>query len=249
MPYIRYFRETFYSETDVADTIPYFNSWSTSENLETKGFGINFKLGVIVRPIDWVRIGIAFHTPTWYWTMRDTWNVTMTSDLDWFAGDTIMPVRTYDYKLNTPFRGIGSLAFVVKKIGFFSFEYEYVNYSQATLNSRNYGFATENTNIKNYYQSTNNFRAGTEWRISKISLRAGYAYYGSPYQDNLNDGSRQSISGGIGYTAEQFALDFAYVHSTKNEDYYFYSTENIQPNAVSNAFVDQNFVLTFRYFY
>ncbi len=249
MPYIRYFRETFYSETDVADTIPYFENWTTSENLETTGFGINFKLGAIVRPVDWMRIGVAFHTPTWYYTMRDTWNVTMSSDLEWFSGDTIMPVRTYKYKLTTPFRGIGSLAFVIKKIGFISLEYEYVNFGQAKLNARDYGFSDENSNIRSYYQSTHNFRAGTEWRVAKISLRAGYALYGSPYKDDLNDGMRQSFSGGIGFRVDNLSVDFAYVYSTKNEDYYLYSTENIQSNVVNNTFVDQNFVFTLRYFY
>jgi hypothetical protein len=249
MPYIRYFRETFYSETDVADTIPYFENWTTSENLETFGFGINFKLGAIVRPADWMRIGLTFHTPTWYFSMRDTWNVNMSSDLEWFSGDTIMPFRTYKYKLTTPFRAIGSLGFVVKKIGFVSFEYEYVNYGQAKLNSNGYGFSDENSNIRNYYQSTHNFRAGTEWRFSKISLRAGYALYGSPYKNNLNDGMRQSFSGGVGYRTGNFALDFAYVYSTKKEDYYLYSTPDIQSNAVNNTFVDQNFVFTFRYIY
>ena len=249
MPYIRYFRESFYSETDVADTIPYFESWTTTENLETKGFGINFKLGAIARPVDWIRIGLAFHTPTWYFSMRDTWNVTMSSDLEWFSGDAVMPVRTYKYKLTTPLRAIGSLGFVIKKIGFVSLEYEYVNYGWAKLNARDYGFGNENANIKSYYKSANNFRAGTEWRISKISLRAGYALYGSPYKDGLNDGMRQSFSGGIGFKTGGFAIDFAYVYSIKNEDYYFYSYGDIQSNAVKNTFVEQNFVFTLRYTY
>jgi len=251
MPYIRYFRESFYSETDVADTIPYFESWTVSENLETTGFGINVKVGAIVRPVDWMRIGVAFHTPTWYYTMRDTWNVRMSSDLEWFSGDTIMPFRTYKYKLNTPFRAIGSLGFVIKKLGFISFEYEYTDFGQAKLKANDYGFSLENGNIKTYYQSTHNFRAGTEWRFAMISLRAGYAMYGSPYQNDLNDGMRQSFSGGIGYKKGNFAIDFAYVYTTKNEDYYFYTSENpnLQPNAVKNTFTDQNFILTFRYVY
>ncbi len=251
LPYIRFFRETFYSETDVADTIPFFESWSATENLETSGFGVNVKVGAIVRPVDWLRIGAAFHSPTWYFSMRDTWSIYLSSELEWFSGDTLMPVRTYKYKLTSPMRLIGSLGFVIKKMGFVSFEYEYVNYGQAKLNAKDYGFATENTNIGNYYTSTHNLRAGIEWRVSRFSLRGGYALYGSPYKNGLNDGARQSISGGLGYKADNFALDFAYVYSTKNEDYYFYTSNNsdYQPNPVQNTFTDQNFVLTFRYFY
>jgi len=194
---------------------------------------------------------LALHTPTWYFSMRDTWYVTMTSDLEWYSEDTIMPIRTYKYKLTTPFRAIGSLGFVIKKIGFVSFEYEYANYGQAKLNSNGYGFSNENADIRNYYQSTHNFRAGTEWRIAMISLRAGYALYGSPYKDDLNSGMRQSFSGGFGFKKGNIAIDFAYVYSTKEEDYYLYTSENpnLQPNAVKNTFTDQNFVLTLRYSY
>jgi hypothetical protein len=102
-----------------------------------------------------------------------------------------------------------------------------------------------------------NIRVGTEWRLSRISLRAGYAIYGSPYNNNLNDGKRESYSGGIGYRGKNFEVDFAYVRSIMKEDYYLYSYSNtnldppviIQSNAVKNTFTDQNFVLTVRYFF
>lgn len=35
-------------------------------SLHTFGTGYNFKLGVIIKPINEVRLGVAFHTPTYY---------------------------------------------------------------------------------------------------------------------------------------------------------------------------------------
>ncbi len=248
LQYTRYYRTSVYTESDIADTIPYFNMWSYTEYLKTNGWGINLKLGAIIRPIDLIRIGIAFHTPTYYFSMKDTWSTDTYADLgDDFQQLQPSPTGEYKYHLTTPMRIIGSLAFVIKKIGFISGEYEYVNYSQSKLKAKDYDFPYENSNIKGSFKSAVNFRVGTEWRISRVYLRAGYASYGSPYQNNLNDGARQYITGGIGYRADKFELDFAYTRATSNLDYYFYSTDNIQSNAVTNDFLTQQFALTFKY--
>ncbi len=263
LPYIRYFRESVYTESDPNNDYPDFNRWSVEENLKTRGWGINTKIGILIRPIDWIRIGLAVHTPTYYWNMKDFWTTTTYSDVravstgEWFEGSAVSPDGEFKYKLTTPARAIGSLSFLIKKIGFITGEYEFVNYSTAKFRARDYGFNDENEKIKNSYTSTHNLRFGTEWRLAKISLRAGYAIYSSPYADNLNDGARQNITAGIGYQADKFKLDFAYVRSVSKEDYYMYSYQNlnydppivVQPNAVENTITNQHFVLSFRYFF
>ncbi len=259
LPYLRYSRQSTYSEYDVADTIPYFDNWSATENLTTTGWGINLKLGVIVKPIEWLRIGAAFHTPTYYWSMSDNWFTTTTSYLETYVSDTSQDLEwvhrsftsvtgNYDYNLSTPLRAIGSMSVLIGRHGFISGEYEYANYSTSKLSSRYDSFSAENKDIKSSYQATNNFRAGTEWRFSNFSFRGGYALYGSPYANNINDGKRQMYSGGLGYRTQNYAIDFAYVYSVKNEDYYMYTTKDIQPNAVNNQYRTSSFVLTFRFF-
>lgn len=260
LPYLSFNSETIYYETDVADTIPTFNEWSVTENLRTTGWGVNAKLGVIIRPLDFIRIGLAYHTPTYYYNMRDRWNTFTQSSVmslstgEWVEGQSLSPDGEYKYKLTTPMRFIGSLAFTVSDYGFISAEYEYVNYTQAKFKAKDYGFDVENEGIDNYFKSTGIFRVGTEWRLASLLLRAGYNMYWSPYATDpqtgepYNDGVRKSISGGIGYRTGAFSLDFAYVHSVTNENYYLYSTELVQTNPVANKIIDQNFVLTFRYF-
>ncbi len=61
LPYLSYNRVSEYAEYDIADTIESFDRWSVTENLRTTGWGVNFKAGILVRPIDWIRIGAAFH--------------------------------------------------------------------------------------------------------------------------------------------------------------------------------------------
>lgn len=259
LPYIRYFRESTYSEFDVADTIPYFDNWTTTENLTTTGWGINLKLGAIVKPLEWLRIGASFHTPTYYWSMSDNWITNTTSFLQLYENDSTddlvwthsaynSPDGNFDYHLSTPLRAIGSAAFVIGTHGFISGEYEYANYSTAKFSARDYSYSEVNQDIKSVFKSTHNFRAGTEWRFSEFSFRGGYALYGSPYANNINDGKRQMYSGGIGYKTRSYAIDFAYVYSRMDEDYYMYTTENITTNPVKNKFITQSFVLSLKYF-
>ena len=249
LPYLRYYRESTYAEFDHMDTIPYFNSWSVTENLTTTGWGINLKLGAIVKPTEWLRIGGAFHTPTYYWSMSDRWFTNTTADLEWTNPDSYTSiVGNFDYNLSTPLRAIGSVSFLIGRYGFVSGEYEYANYSKAKFSARGYGYPDVNQDIKSVYQATHNFRAGTEWRFSNFSFRGGYALYGSPYANNANDGKRQMYSGGIGYKTGYFAVDFAYVYSVMNEDYYMYTTENISTNPVDNKFRTDSFLLTARFF-
>lgn len=46
------------------DQIP--AKWTLQNSYSAWGTGFNYKLGVIVKPIQELRIGFAFHTPTWY---------------------------------------------------------------------------------------------------------------------------------------------------------------------------------------
>lgn len=247
LPYLRYYRESSYAEFDNADTIPYFNNWSVTENLTTTGWGINLKLGAIVKPVEWLRIGGAFHTPTYYWSMSDRWFYNTTADLGWTPADSYKSiVGNFDYRLSTPLRAIGSVSFIIGRYGLVSGEYEYANYSTAKFSARSDSYANVNSDIKAVFKSTHNFRAGTEWRFSNFSLRGGYALYGSPYANNANDGKRQMYSGGIGYRTRDYTVDFAYVYSIMNEDYYMYTTENISANPVQNKFTTQSFVLSLK---
>ncbi|MCK5080113.1 MAG: hypothetical protein KAR09_09215, partial [Bacteroidales bacterium] len=131
IPWIRYFERSTYSETDIADTIYDFNSFNIYDRLETRGTGFNMKFGFILRPADFIRIGGAVHTPSWY-NMRDYWDRNMESYFD--NGDyysQASPYGSYRYKLTTPLRLQGSLAFIIGTHGLISGEYEYVDYSSA----------------------------------------------------------------------------------------------------------------------
>jgi hypothetical protein len=238
IPRIRYTEESTYQEK--ADSVGSngFKSYQLNQNLSTTGSGLNMKFGMIYKPIDWVRIGAAVHSPTYY-NMHDSWNSSMTSSFtginSFKSGTADSPQGTFDYSLTTPMRAIGSLGFVIKKIGLINADYEYVDYSAARMSSSKYNFLNENTAIRDKYTQANNFRLGTEWRLHPMSVRAGVAYYGTPFKKGTgNDGARISYTAGFGFREENFFIDFAYVFTMTTENYYFYDATITSPS-VNNS--------------
>lgn len=213
------------------------------------------KFGMIVRATNWFRIGGAIHSPTWYNNMNDDWYTELTAEYDnndyYFERS---PYGTYNYKLETPWRAIGSVSFVLGGFALISADYEYVDYSQSKLRGREYNFYDENAVIQNKYTATQNIRLGTEFRFGHFSLRGGYAIYGSPFDvdingEKINDGRKTYYTGGLGFRDKDFFIDLAYIMSVSNEDYYLYGSENISVNPVNNEPITNNFLLTigFRY--
>jgi hypothetical protein len=243
IPFIRYTENSSYSEVDNGDSIPYFESMVYNYHLDTRGTGFVIKGGVIYRPTDWLRIGVAVHTPTWYPNMHDYWYTSTTAYYENKSWDNtkLSPNGEYYYYMRTPFRAIGSIAFVIGKYGLISGEYEYVNYSQGKLNSSGYAYSTVNDEIKNSFQSWGNIRGGMEWRIWDFRLRAGAAYYSNPYTTSGLDGSRLSISGGFGYRTKHFFTDVTYQWGQSKEQYYLYNYEGMKPS--TNTYTS-NTVLT-----
>ncbi|MFT4545823.1 MAG: hypothetical protein ACI9EQ_002303 [Bacteroidia bacterium] len=213
IPRINYELERVYTESDTQDTIADFSSFTKTDYLKTSGSGFNFKFGLLYRPVKWLRLGGAVHTPTFF-EIDEAFSSVVTSNID-DSQYTLSTVEgNFDYSLQTPFRAIASLGFVIGKVGLFSAEYEYVNYSLAKFSSRNYSFNSENTNVKNRLHWAGNIRVGTEWRIKKLSVRGGFGINGDPFTGGYNfDNTRYSL--GLGYRFKKFFTDLTYnLHRT-----------------------------------
>jgi len=239
----RYEEESTYEEVDEQDTIQYFKSFSYTQNLSSRGKGVNFKLGAIVKPNDWLRIGLAVHTPTVI-SMTDVYSNTIKSDLeDGYNYDTTSAEGHFNYTVTTPFRAIGSVGFVINKIALINAEYEYIDYTYAQLHSSPNVFADVNTAIRSKYTSTGNIRIGGEIRLDPFAVRAGYALYGSPFRNGDNvSASRSSYTAGLGFRDEHFFVDFAYVYTMYKETGYLY--DPALSNPVKNDFRNSSFMLT-----
>lgn len=243
----RYNEETTFEEIDEKDTIANFKKFTYGQNLATSGNGVNLKLGAIIRPNDWFRVGVAIHTPTTI-SLNDKYSSSMTSDLDnGIIYDSIdSPDGEFNYRITTPFKAIGSVGFIIKKIGILNVDYEYLDYSTAQLhpiqNEPNV-FSDVNTLIRSKYTETGNLRIGGEVRLDPIAFRLGYALYGSPFKNNENkNANRSSYTAGIGYRQDHFFIDFAYVLTKYNEFNYLYDSPNA--TIVENSYKNSSFMFS-----
>jgi len=219
-------------------------SFTYTENLRTNGTGVNFKLGIIIRPVDFIRIGGAIHTPTAYsvteqysTSMDSYWNNPQSEEDNAYvhaypSAQTSSDVYRGTYNVTTPLRLIADAGFVIGNYGLISAEYEYIDYSSMKMSSPYYNYFDENEDIKNQFVATHNFRGGAEFRLGQVSLRGGYALYGNPYNLNLGrtDAVKTQISGGVGIVTGNIYLDFAYVHSYQNNSYFLYNGYPEEPN-------------------
>ena len=249
---VRYKETSTYSET--SDSTQGFNSFNLNNSLSTSGRGDNLKMGVIVKALDWLNIGAAIHTPTEI-KLTDRYSSSITSNVDTsfilhsVTGTPLnftqsSPKGSFNYTATTPWRAIGSVGFVIKKLALINVEYEYVDYTYAQLNSTPNVFTDVNTTIHNKYTATGNLRVGGEIRLDPFAFRLGYAYYGSPYKggENIN-AARMSYSTGVGFRHNKFFMDLAYVYTMYTEYNYFYDSSNL--TSVKNDYVASNFMITF----
>jgi len=222
---VRYEEVKTLQESDDNDLIADFNSFSFKEYLETRGSGINFKVGVLFAPLPWVRLGGSVHTPTFF-DLTDNYYTNISSSfqdpnkshkIDSYYG-------TFNYEINSPFRANGSIGFIIAKQALINIDYEYVDYSLSRLRSTDYGFFDENDNIRNEYKPCHNIKLGLEYRFGPLAFRAGGAYYDSPYSLNhINSGSNAMVySGGLGLRSDYMYFDVSYSYISANSTYFMY---------------------------
>jgi long-subunit fatty acid transport protein len=216
-----------------------FHSLNYREFFKTEGYGINLKLGAIVRLNANVRVGGYFHSPTIYY-LTDTYGYSMEARFDY---NTTQPIQSnypegegrYEYRIVTPMRYGISGSYIDPKIGAFSIDIENLNYNQANLSGETPDvFSGVNAVIKSKYRNATNIRTGFEYNLNPFLLRAGYAYYGSPFGGFFSGPfDRHTLSFGAGYRSkDNFFYDFAWIRTFTKEDYYMFSTNPVKSNLV-----------------
>jgi hypothetical protein len=199
-----------------------FQSFLHKSEVNTRGTGFNLKMGFIWRPAGGLRWGAYFHTPTWMYltdeysqSMHALFSNTLTADKT--------PLGAFDYRINTPMKWGTGLAYTFGNFGMISVEYEGQDFSMIRMlgheNGRYRRMTGENDYIKNNFKLVTNIRAGAEVRLNQFSIRAGYAYYGSPVK-NDNSFARNVFSAGLGYRIGDFYIDGTYAFSPNNEEHF-----------------------------
>ncbi|MGY8910242.1 MAG: OmpP1/FadL family transporter, partial [Flavobacteriales bacterium] len=224
----------------------------------TTGTGFSANLGFIYRANQSFRFGLSYQTPTWFSEIIEDSNIV---DNEGFFGDTeiivsndnliydntadgFFPSQQLFYRLRTPSKLTASTAFIFGKNGLLSLDYTNKNYKGITLSEDD--FSAENQAFQNDFRNTHNLNIGTEWRLDKFSVRGGYSYEQTPFENNnFNPGSALQLddvtgySFGAGYNFGNFKVDFAYSNSNRTGAYNFYSGFNVD---ATNITLDNRFL-------
>jgi hypothetical protein len=240
VPFLYYNRESEFLEADATENgNNQFNYAIFKNSLTTQGTGFNAKLGMIYKPAEFWRLGLAFHTPTVY-SLTDTYESELEADVE-SADNSVWTDYSRDYNygepnqakytLITPYRAIGSISYVLREIedvtkqrGFLTADVEYINYKVNSFHPDDEYAITENDAdylkdlnkaVDRAYKGAFNFRVGGELKFTVLMLRLGAAYYGNPYKDIRGEkGHKLNLSGGLGYRHRGKFIDLTYVHQT-----------------------------------
>ena len=232
-------RRTYFHESDATgDEDNDFNFLTYDETFTLKGYGLNLRGGLIYRPKEYIRLGLAVHSPTWM-PLKETTSSGFAADLENLFGaghgyDSVgMATITgasdkveNEYTLNSPTKIMISGSYVFREVedirrqkGFITLDIEYTNYKwmsygpyDGEVNSNTKApYKPYNEAIDAVYKGTFNFRLGGELKFNTIMARAGFAYYTSPYKEEELKARKMFASGGLGYRNKGIFIDLTYV--------------------------------------
>ena len=141
---------------------------------------------------------------------------------------------------------------VRKQRGFITGDIEYVNYHGMSYHASNDQaiesdiayYHSLNAVIRDQYKANFNFRLGGELKFNTVLFRAGFAYYGNPYQDPALKASKTLWSGGIGYRNKGYFFDLGYVYANEKDVQFPYRLQDKDNTFASIQTIRNNFVIT-----
>lgn len=247
--FVDYSRYSWYAESDA-----YGNIYELENNKYLKGTGLDLKLGAIFRPFKYspFKIGLSFHTPTWY-TLRNYTTATITSwdgyrfsteDSERFNG-----VLVVNESVKTPWRLNASMSYTFGTYLALNAEYEFADYSQSRFMADEKLHEAQNEEIKCNLNAQHIARFGTELNIDGYAFRLGYNYLSAPFAkgaykelynaaitetstEYMNSFDKNVITAGLGYKGSLFYCDVAYKCEMQSAEFFpFYDYEWENPGA------------------
>ncbi|SDL45373.1 Outer membrane protein transport protein (OMPP1/FadL/TodX) [Salinimicrobium catena] len=189
------------------------NSIYFEDRLSTLGSGFSLQIGALTKLGENVRAGFSYESPTWYEISEETTQYLETNSNE-FGRAVVDPnvINVYpDYKLQTPANYTGSLAYLFGGRALLSFDYSYKDYSSMKFKPKSDpDFALQNELLETELKGASTYRLGGEYRLEGWSLRGGYRFEESPFEDETTIDDLQGYSLGLGYNFGNIKLDVAY---------------------------------------
>jgi hypothetical protein len=236
-------------ETEYKEDFENGGYFDLNNTLETSGVGVNLKVGTIIRAFDFMRVGVAVHTPTFF-SLKDIYGSNTDASTNEFNGAFRIPGGEADYNVQTPFKLVGGLGFIIGQKAIISVDYEMNDYSKIVkrVNGREDYLVTGD--IKDMLKIAHTGRIGAELRVTDIfSLRAGYSITTPYVKESVEKDNKVIYTAGttpnyvlpktnsyytigFGFRKNIFFLDVAYVLNQRSENLYMhYMSEPVKLNS------------------
>ncbi|GAC1456272.1 MAG: outer membrane protein transport protein [Chitinophagaceae bacterium] len=274
IPIYNYQRFTSFTESDPSgNKNNNFDNFKYNDTLSTKGFGVNARLGVIYKPVEFVRFGLSVQSPTYY-SLTDREKSFLSTNSENYVSNQPRTVSSSTftngqegntkYTSTTPWKVVVSASYVFREINdtrrqraFVTADVEYVNYAGSNFSADGQTVTTEDQQyynglkkiINQQYKGALNYRLGGELKFNTVMFRLGGAYYANPYKDSQLKSNIMQASGGIGYRNHGIFIDLTYVHNmTKDVNFPYRLTDKantfaVQQNTRGNVVMTVGFKL------
>lgn len=240
---VRWTRQMYYGEDYIYSSTPVYSDGVALKNpaqwmdynqaVQVTGSGMNAKFGLIYRPLEALRLGVAVHTPTHY-VLERSYQAYMASNFN-PAGDITEALE--DYGENTwdfwsPARLMFGASYTFGRFAVVSVDYERDWYNGMRVSRVPFGFdLTKDDYRKEFtdnFKGSNTLRIGAEVKpLPNLALRAGYGvaegalrkdeslYYNAPITKRTT-----CYSAGAGFALGAVTIDLAYQHLNNQQTEY-----------------------------
>ena len=219
--FINFNRSTFFVEQN-NNLDSFVNRVNFGNDLYTIGSGFSFQLGTIVKITQGLRAGFTYNSPTWMNIREETSQyIKTTRNENGNVAQVIDPliINVYPtYRLQTPGKITGSLAYVFGNYGLISFDYSLRDYGNIKFKpTSDLYFSQQNTIINNNLRAASTYRVGAELKFNRLSVRGGYRFEQSPYKNETSVGDLNGWATGLGYNfGNTFKLDLTFDQSRRD---------------------------------
>ncbi len=252
-----------YAEGEQPDATAYpyqLQQIELGQSMYVNGSGVGAKFGIVVRPIESLRIGFAVHTPTYY-SLAYRYSASLFSVArnaggipdaqgnidDYVYADEETPILQdggeHRWEYTTPTRLLVGASYAFGQYAVISVDYQYDAYRAVKLNYSPADTGYTNDIFRNNLRGTHAIRAGVEAKPTPwLALRVGGGYRSKvlngsydfvAFSEPVADTSWYA-SAGVGFRlSDVTSIDLAYQYrNTRYSDYYSYYTRlGDTPNA------------------
>ena len=238
MPFVSFEEyKTYEEDVDEDPSLsPQFDRLEYQEILSTTGFGFNFKAGATAKLGKVMRVGLAYHSPSWL-RLQDDYSSALEYTYIEDGTSNVLSAESgdgrFNYNLQTTGKIIASAGALLnfgEIKGFVNADAEFENFKGANFDftrgdnsPSTLDFQGEvNDDIEGELTNAMTFRLGGELAYKKFRVRLGLQGEGSPYLIDDQSFIRKTLSTGLGYRGDRFYIDGTAFLYSNEEGYYPY---------------------------